>query len=323
VDRRAAALPVLPLLLRSGAGPLAWHALGRESGPGIDELHAAFRLETLRARVRLRLVRRAVIRLREAGVEPIVGKGWAVARQYPALALRPFGDVDVYLTRRDAGRLRAFTAAPDLVGTDVHGGLSLLADRGEAEVVRRTRTAPLGRESIRVFAPEDHLRLLALHFLAHGAWRPLWLCDVALALERRPADFDWPWFLAGHARRTEAACLVLAAARELLGASFEGVPDSAVSSLPGWLLPSILRQWGRRDFVPQGRRRAFSERERTAAGTLRALRERWPDPVEATFGVGGSFRLGPRWIYQLAESARRGRRFVRSPRRLLRREADE
>lgn len=318
VTRRAAAAAAAPLLLRSGTAPLAWHALGAAAGPGLEEVHAASRLEALRTRLRLRSVGRVVSRLREAGVEPIVGKGWAIAREYPSPALRPFGDVDVYVSRRDAQRIRARGGDPEIPGADIHLGLSLLGDRDESEILRRTLGATLGRASVRVFGPEDHLRLLALHFLAHGAWRPLWLCDVALALERRPPGFDWGWFLSGEGWRTGAASLALAAAHELLGASFEGVPDAARRRPPRWLLASILRQWGRPGFVAQGQRRPFGE-TRGLRDRVGALRERWPDAVEATYGVGGSFHLGPRWVYQVAESVRRASRYARSRRGPLRR----
>jgi hypothetical protein len=48
----------------------------------------------------------------------------------------------------------------------------------------------LNGAKIRILGAEDHLRLLCLHLLKHGAWRPLWLCDVAAALESRPSSFD-------------------------------------------------------------------------------------------------------------------------------------
>lgn len=49
----------------------------------------------------------------------------------------------------------------------------------------------LGETSIRVPAAEDHFRLVAIHLLSHGAWRPLWLCDIAAMLEDLPQDFNW------------------------------------------------------------------------------------------------------------------------------------
>src|SRR5205814_891640 len=75
-----------------------------------------------------------------------------------------------------------------------------------------------------VLGPEDHLRLLCLHMLVHGVCRPLWLCDIGAALESRPAEFDWRWFLSGDPRRTRWALCALGLAHELLGARLQDTP---------------------------------------------------------------------------------------------------
>jgi hypothetical protein len=48
------------------------------------------------------------------------------------------------------------------------------------------------------------------------------------------------------------------------------------------------------------------------AELLRSLRMRWPNAIEATVGIGGSFSAWPRLPYQLAESLRRSARFAGS-----------
>ena len=87
-----------PLLLGSGAGALAWwrirgSALG--TTPAALELREAYRLHSLEAALHERSIKTIVALLRSAGVEPVLVKGWAVARLYPEAGLRPYGDIDL------------------------------------------------------------------------------------------------------------------------------------------------------------------------------------------------------------------------------------
>jgi hypothetical protein len=51
---------------------------------------------------------------------------------------------------------------------------------------------------------------------------------------------------------------------------------------------------------------------------LKALRERWPDPITATFKLNGSFGALPRFPYQLGHFGfRAGRFLVKVPRNFL------
>src|SRR5205085_7561887 len=105
---------------------------------------------------------------------------------------------------------------------------------------------PLQETSVRVPALEDHLRLLSVHMLAHGAWRPIWLCDVAVALESSRSQFDWDRFLAGNHFVSDCAVCGLGLAARLLGASLEGAPAAVAEralALPRWLRPAVLRAW--------------------------------------------------------------------------------
>ena len=46
------------------------------------------------------------------------------------------------------------------------------------------------------------------------------------------------------------------------------------------------------------------------AELLRALRLRWPNPIQATVGVGGPFNELPRWPFQLWECVLRTAHFL-------------
>jgi hypothetical protein len=237
----------------------------------------------------------------------LVGKGWAIARLYPEPGLRPYGDLDLYVPpQAHAAALAALQRRPAPPGpVDLHRGFSDLDDLGGEVLFARACTAALGDGEVPLFGPEDHLRLLCLHGLRHGLSRPLWLCDVAVALESRAADFDWDRLVTGDRRRAEAVRCAIALAQKLLGARFEGVPLTG-RALPRWLVPSVLRQWG----SGSGWRDPVAVLIRRRAGLLRELRRHWPNPIEATVGVWAPFNDLPRLPLQLALVAARAARFA-------------
>jgi hypothetical protein len=304
-----------PLLLRGGVAGLAWRRVrstSLASLPAAGELQQAYRLQLLRASVHEDQIARAFTRLRAVDVEPVLGKGWAAARLYPDSGLRPYGDVDLYVRTAEAPLGRAALLAPDrdAAAVDLHAGFAELDDRSPEEIERRCRRAQVNGAAVRVFGDEDHLRLLSLHGLRHGLLRPLWLCDVAAGVERRAAQFDWDRFLFGDRLRTRWAIAAVGLAHALLSARLDGVPFAeSARRLPGWLGHAVLREWSTAR-TAQGGRVPMSALWSRPRAWIPALRQRWPNPIEATFGVGGDLGPGPRLPYQLAECVRRTARFV-------------
>ena len=52
-------------------------------------------MEVLHHRVHEMEIGEAFSRLRSVGIEPILAKGWAIARLYPERGMRPYGDIDL------------------------------------------------------------------------------------------------------------------------------------------------------------------------------------------------------------------------------------
>src|SRR5208283_3582020 len=137
------------------------------------------------------------------------------------------------------------TAAAGRFGpVDLHRGTPDLPDRTWEQVHRHSRLMSLGREDVRILGAEDHLRLVCLHLVRHGAWRPLWLCDVAAALEARPMDFDWDYCLSGKRRLTRWVIAVLGLACRLLDARLDNPSlEARVHEVPSWLVDTVLCRW--------------------------------------------------------------------------------
>lgn len=307
-------LGAAPLLLQTGSAGLAWWKIRLSplaSDRALDELHQAYRLIALQAVVHERHVAKAFATLRAAGVEALLAKGWAMARLYPDPGLRPYGDIDLYVRHEQHAAALEALEDPQREGVDLHRGFAELDDRRPDELVARSRVEILQGVEVRVFGPEDHIRLVALHMLRHGVLRPLWLCDVALALESRPQDFDWDAFARGSRRRSAWVRSAFGLAHALLGARLDGVPNAeGAARLPRWIVPAVLRQWS--DFVPpHGSRAPMASRLGHPAAFLWGLRLRWPNPVEATVGVGGPFNGLPRLPFQIGDCLLRTAQFTR------------
>jgi hypothetical protein len=314
---------IAPLLLKSGSAALGWRAISRSDlrdSPIGFELHQAYRLHTLQAALHERSLIQLAAYLRENNLEPLLGKGWAIARSYPEAGLRPYGDFDLYIRPEEHSTMMALLRAPNApaASVDLHRGCAELDDRSFDEIFSRSRLVPAGGTEVRIFGAEDHLRLLCLHMFRHGAWRPLWLVDVAVALETRQEDFDWDYFLSGDRLRTDWVACAILLANELIGARIDDTPLAhRAGSLPGWLRPTVLRQWGTEP-KPHGTRTPMSHYLSHPSGLIEALRIRWPNAIEASVGVRAPFNQFPRLPFQIAECVARSTRFAMSLPRLLR-----
>jgi hypothetical protein len=258
-------------------------------------------MQALQARLHERRIVRAIRLLRTEGVEPLLMKGWAAAQLYPHPALRPYGDVDlvVHPDQRRPAAAALSSPAGQRCRVDLHDRVTAL-DRPLEELFERSRLLPLGPSQVRVPGAEDHLALLCLHMLGHGAWRPLWLCDIAAAVEALPADADWTRCRPRDARRAHWIACAVSLAGLLLGARVEA---ARTVRLPRWLPRAVLAQWGRDEHYMLTPSMGFVLRRPRLL--LNALRLRWPNAIQATVDVGGPFNNLPRLPFQVGECVRR------------------
>src|SRR5262245_26533271 len=280
----AAVAEIAPVLLRTGAGSLAWW---RASGAGRHDtgtsllFREAYRLHSRQAADHEEHLKQLLRLLRRRGAEALVCKGWATARLYPERGLRTYGDIDLCVRPSHLTAAMAILSHEGGPGqyVDLHCGIPDLEHRRFEDVVRRSRMVSLGEEEARLLGPEDQLQQLCLHLLRHGAWRPLWLCDIGMFVESLPANFDWDYFLHGKQRLTGWMICVLGLASRLLSARLaEPAIIRRAAKLPDWLEAAVLRAWGgtlsgdshSRDEV------SMAIHLRRPAGLLTALSRRWP-----------------------------------------------
>ena len=294
---------IAPILLKSGAAALTWWRLSRTgSSESREDFFQAYKQQTLETAVHEEDVARVFRVLNQAQCDALVVKGWAIGRLYPDPGLRHYGDLDLCLRTSDVERARAVLEEPAReVWIDLHQGSAALDHEPESELFERSCLVRIDGVAVRVPSPEDHLRILCQHLLRHGAWRALWLCDVALALESRPANFNWEIFFGRNLKRADWLACVLGLAHQLLGAEIADTPIVArANNLPGWLTRAVLRRWGRwfnSDYRDEALP-SFSSHKSNLPRLLEDIYFRC-DPIRATVETNAAFSNSSRLPYQL------------------------
>jgi hypothetical protein len=305
---------ISPQLLVSGAAALVWSRArlsNLRQSTIASTLRQAFRFQALQSELQVREIAGIFASLRSAGVEPILIKGWATARSYAENGLRPSGDIDLLIQPSQAPIAGEIIRSAPPAGFNVdlrHREFDKLDRDGFEKLWERSMLVERG---IRVLGSEDHLAFICLHMLRHGAWRPLWLCDIAAQLESRPAEFDWALCLGGR-RQSGWIARAIGLAHQLVGADVSDTPmASSAARPPAWLVREVLRQWANPD--PRERMAldyrapfAMSVRPSSLAPSLAPslvsdIRARWPNPIQATINVGGPLNDLPRLPFQIGD----------------------
>ena len=304
---------VTPLLYGSGAAALGWKRIERtrlKNSASAELLHQAYRLHSLQAAIHEQKIAKVFGLLNNAGVDAFLAKGWVAASLYTDTALRPYGDIDLCVRSdhfKDAERILSRPEAGDC-WVDLHRRFVELNDRSFEDLFDRARIVPINGEPIRILGREDHLALLCIHLLKHGAWRPIWLCDIAAAVESLPKDFDWQICLGENKTHVNWIETTIALSRELLQARVERLPEHHHRILPEWLIANVLVQWSHPfaiDQPPMKHPIPMASLVRQPGNLIDGLRNRWPNAIIATVSVNGRFNNLPRLPYQLANCGAR------------------
>src|SRR6185503_7648953 len=143
-----------PLALGSLAGSLAWQKVRHsdlKTSTVALELQEAYRFHTIRSALREHTIKQAIRLLADLGIEPILVKGWAIARLYPEPGLRPYGDIDLVVKPCD---YTPATAAAKQIrgeyGVDLHSGFDELDYHSFEDLYSRSTLVKLDDVDIRV-----------------------------------------------------------------------------------------------------------------------------------------------------------------------------
>ncbi len=295
----------LPALRNTGSAGLIWHRVSHLPAESVADLREVYHQQAISAIIREHSLADIFQRMREQEVEPILLKGWSLARLYPDAAMRPSGDIDLWVA---SGQLaQAYGAIPtqgrQAYCVDLHTEFYPQYERSFAEVMNESQCCSLNAIDVRIPCPEDHLRFICLHFLFHGGWRPLWLCDVALMVESADSGFDWDRCLRGNRKHADWVACVIGLAHQLLGADVAATPVAKrAKTLPRWLTQAVLAQWAKGPGMSFAENLSFSLPRRLLkpAGLARSFREHWRNPIQASVELNASFSGAPRGLLQFS-----------------------
>jgi hypothetical protein len=308
---------ITPQLLGAGVAGLAWRRV-RESHlkdtPSAAELRGQYERNSVLAVIQRRGIESIVCALNSAGIESMLVKGLAAAQLYGDEGLRPYVDVDVCVAQRqmEATQVVLKRLSDTGVTVDLHREFATLGGGDWEGIYSRSQLMKLGDSDEHVPSAEDHLRILSIHMLREGAWRPLWLCDVAAAVESRPANFDWNICVGPSRQTSNWINCALKLAHELLGANITGTPAAGDSKpLPQWLTGTVLREWETTAPSMTLRHQSPMASHLRSPGTLLpGFRHRWPNPIEGTIVSRALFNDLPRFPFQLTAYMVRGAHFA-------------
>ncbi|QYO67344.1 nucleotidyltransferase family protein [Leptolyngbya sp. 7M] len=243
--------------------------------------------------------------LHSHNVEFIMFKGWGAARSYPADSPRTYADIDIAVGSNDFEKVEEICkgAKSSLNGIDLHSEFRHLDTLPWKQHLSRAITVEIENVRVKVPCPEDHLRIIATHWLNDGGENKERLWDIYYAVANRPADFDWSKCLdvVSDTRRGWVICAI-GLAHKYLGLDISDLPfrDEA-SKIPKWITATLEREW------PRGER---LQPLQTCLGDpklfIRQLRKRIPpNPIQATIEMEASIDDCPRGLIQLRNMVHR------------------
>ena len=242
---------------------------------------------------------------RDAGVEPILIKGWAAARNYPEEKPRFFGDIDLAVSKEEydlAERLLYEETFPK-VGIDLHKELRHLDIVSWSMLFNRTELIEIDGTDIRILRPEDHFRVLCVHWLTDGGAYKERLWDIYYAVENRPKTFDWDLCLKSvSATRQKWIVTTIAIAHKYLDLDVTSLPFSVdAENIPRWMTKCLETEWS-----SEIRLRPLHTCLHEPRLLARQVLKRLPgNPIQATIDVEGEFDDGWRLPKQIGSMTRR------------------
>ena len=242
---------------------------------------------------------------RQHSIEAILIKGYAAAQFYPESQLRSSVDIDLAVSRSDYEAAAAISRSPEANGlaVDLHRELRHLDTASWDDLFNNSRLLQLDKESIRVLRPEDHLRVLCVHWLNDGGASKDRLWDIYYLIDNRPEDFDWDRFLhTVDSRRRRWLTCALGLTSLYLGLDLSDTPvENASQQVPRWLIRAVEREWASTTPLTP----LHVSLDDCWLLTKQILKRMRPNPVSSTIEMEGSFDARTRIFYQLGSMFKR------------------
>lgn len=253
----------------------------------------------LHSKIQEEKIKKAFELFRANEIEPILIKGWAAALFYTQKSERIYADIDLCIEPEMFQKAYEISQSEEIkkLNVDLHRGLRHLDTVSWQNLFENSRLIKIHDAKIRILRPEDHLRVLCVHWLTDGGAYKEKLWDIYYAVEKRPEDFDWERCLGvvTEKRRRWIICTI-GLAHRYLGLSLKDTPiEAEAKKLPEWLISAVEREW-KSNVRLKPLHTCFRDGKQLLEQILKRIP---PNPIQATIELEGSFDDRSRVFYQV------------------------
>jgi len=204
-----------------------------------------------------------------------------------------------------------FEAAADIsrsveaagLAIDLHRELRHLDTVQWDDLFTNSKLLQLEQGTIRVLRPEDHLRVLCVHWLTDGGSNKDRLWDIYYLIDNRPAEFDWDRFLKSvDVKRQRWLICTVGLAQRFLGLDLSDTPiETEARNLPQWFVKTVAQEWASETRLVPLEASLFDPKL-----LFKQIKKRFqPNPIWATVQMNGSFDARTRFFYQIGSFFKR------------------
>ncbi|MEO8071680.1 MAG: nucleotidyltransferase family protein [Acidobacteriota bacterium] len=235
----------------------------------------------------------------ENNLKPILIKGWAAALNYPKPYMRRLGDYDLAINPLEFERASSLQKKNQTGEVDLHNGLRKLDKTEWNYLYENSILKKCGDTDIRVLKPEDHLRVLCVHWLADGGREKEKLRDIYFAVKNRPANFDWDGCLriVGE-RRRKWIIYTIGLTHRYYGLAIDDLAFAGeAKKVPDWMIKTLEKEWDNPIIFKYLHASLGNWKE-----FYQQLSRRFPpNPIQATVNLDGDFDGSTRIFYQIGD----------------------
>jgi hypothetical protein len=277
----------------------------------MDEQENDKRWLILRAKIAEENIKSALRLFQKSGIEPILIKGWAAAREYPERYQRIFGDIDLSVAPE------LYEKSVELVATeeagklhiDLHCGLRHLDTLEWEKLFANSKVEFIDEVPVRILCIEDHLRVLCVHWLTDGGAYKERLLDIFYLLQNNTTRFDWEkCFAPIDENRREWIIKTIAVVHKYHQLDISKMPFAEeLDSVPGWFTKALEKEWASGTKLQPIHVFIDNKKE-----LWKQLKKRFPpNAIQATIEMEGKFDESSRVIYQLGSILQRFKPSIR------------
>lgn len=259
----------------------------------------------LRAKISEENIKTAFRIFRENGVEPILIKGWAAAREYPESYRRFSVDIDLCVAPEnyEKGRALIETNPGNTLSIDLHKGLRHLDSVGWNQLFENSELVQIDDVGVRILRAEDHLRILCVHWLTDGGAEKEKLLDIYYLLQNKNRRFDWEYcFRSIDPNRRDWIIKTVVMVNKYYKLDVSELPFAVeLDSVPEWFYKALEREWASGTRL----RSIFSYYENREEFWRQIKKRLRPNPIQSTVFMEGRFDRSPRIFYQVGSFLKR------------------